>query len=93
MAEAILKFDLNDVDDRMAHLRSVKSLDMAMALWEITHNTKKGLEWSLEGKDLDKYDTLELVFEKIYEILNDNNINTDESVSYTHLTLPTKRIV
>jgi hypothetical protein len=81
MAEAILKFDLNDVDDRMAHLRSVKSLDMAMALWEITHNTKKGLEWSLEGKDLDKYDTLELVFEKIYEILNDNNINTDELIN------------
>ena len=80
MAEAILKFDLNDVDDRMAHLRSVKSLDMAMALWEITHNTKKGLEWSLEGKDLDKYDTLELVFEKIYEILNDNNINADELI-------------
>jgi len=81
MAEAILKFDLNDVDDRMAHLRSVKSLDMAMALWEITHNTKKGLEWSLEGKDLDKYDTLELVFEKIYEILNDNNIKTDELIN------------
>ena len=81
MAEAILKFDLNDVDDRMAHLRSVKSLDMAMALWEITHNTKKGLEWSLEGKDLDKYDTLELVFEKIYEILNDNNINADELIN------------
>jgi hypothetical protein len=81
MAEAILKFDLNDVDDRMAHLRAVKSLDMAMALWEITHNTKKGLEWSLEGKDLDKYDTLELVFEKIYEILNDNNINADELIN------------
>ena len=81
MAEAILKFDLNDVDDRMAHLRAVKSLDMAMSLWEITHNTKKGLEWSLEGKDLDKYDTLELVFEKIYEILNDNNINADELIN------------
>jgi hypothetical protein len=81
MAEAILKFDLNDPDDVMAHKRAVKSLDMAMALWEITHNTKKGLEWSLEGKDLDKYDALELVFEKIYEILNDNNINCDELIN------------
>lgn len=81
MAEAILKFDLNDSDDIMAHKRAVKSLDMAIALWEITHNTKKGLEWSLEGKELDKYDTLELVFEKIYEILNDNNINTDELIN------------
>jgi hypothetical protein len=81
MAEAILKFDLNDPDDVMGHKRAVKSLDMAIALWEITHNTKKGLEWSLEGKDLDKYDTLELVFEKIYEILNDNNINCDELIN------------
>jgi hypothetical protein len=81
MAEAILKFDLSDPDDVIAHKRAVKSLDMAMALWEITHNTKKGLEWSLEGKDLDKYDVLELVYEKIYEILNDNNINTDELIT------------
>jgi len=47
MAEAILKFDLNDPDDRMSHLRAVKSLDMALALWDIVHNTKKGLEWSM----------------------------------------------
>lgn len=81
MAKAKIEYDLNDIDDRIAHFRAVKSLDMALALWEITHNTKKGLEWSLEGKDLDKYDTLELVFEKIYEILNDNNINTDELIN------------
>ncbi len=81
MAEAILKFDLNDPDDRMAHFRAVKSLDMAGALWDITHNTKKGLEWSLEGKEIDKYDVLELVFDKIYEILEEHNINTDELLS------------
>ncbi len=78
MARARLEFDLNDHDDKMAHFRAVKSLDMAIALWEITHNTKKGLEWSLEGKELDKYDTLELVFDKIYEILKEHNISTDE---------------
>jgi hypothetical protein len=80
MAKATIEFDLNEPDDVVAHLRAVKSFDMAMAIWEITHNTKKGLEWSLEGKDIDKYDTLELVFEKIYEILNDNNINSDELI-------------
>mgnify|MGYP000427177733 FL=1 len=41
MAEGILKYDLNVFDDRIAHLRAVKSSDMAMALWEIIHNTKK----------------------------------------------------
>ena len=78
MAKATLEFDLNDQDDKMAHLRAVKSLDMAIALWDITHNTKKGLEWSMEGKELDKYDSLELVFDKIYEILKEHNISVDE---------------
>jgi cell fate (sporulation/competence/biofilm development) regulator YmcA (YheA/YmcA/DUF963 family) len=81
MAKATLKYDLSDPDDVMEHKRAVKSLDMALALWEIVHNTKKGLEWSMEGKEIDKYDALELVYEKIHEILNDHNINTDELIN------------
>jgi hypothetical protein len=80
MAKATIEYNLSDPDDAMAHLRAVKSLDMAMALWDIVHNTKKGLEWSMEGKEIDKYDALELVFEKIHEILNDHNIITDELI-------------
>jgi hypothetical protein len=80
MAKATLEYNLSDPEDSMAHLRAVKSLDMAMALWDIVHNTKKGLEWSMEGKEIDKYDALELVFEKIHEILNDHNIRTDELI-------------
>ena len=78
MAKATLKYDLSDPDDVMEHKRALKSLDMALALWDIVHNTKKGLEWSMEGKEIDKYDALELVYEKIHEILNDHNINIDE---------------
>ena len=81
MAKATLEFDLNDSDDMIAHLRAVKSLDMAMALWEIVHNTKKGLEWSMEGQEIDKYDALELVYQKIHEILDEHNINTDELIN------------
>ena len=81
MAKATLEYDLSDPDDVMAHLRAVKSLDMAMALWDIVHNTKKGLEWSMEGKEIDKYDALELVYQKIHEILDDHNINTDELIN------------
>jgi hypothetical protein len=81
MAKATLEYDLSDPDDVMEHKRAVKSLDMAMALWDIVHNTKKGLEWSMEGKEIDKYDALELVYEKIHEILDDHNINTDELIN------------
>jgi hypothetical protein len=81
MAKAILEYDLNDSEDSMAHMRAVKSLDMAMALWTITHNTKKSLEWSMEGKEMDKYDALELVYEKIYEILEEHNIKMDDLIN------------
>jgi hypothetical protein len=80
MAKAILEYNLSDPDDVMAHKRAIKSLDMAMALWDIVHNTKKGLEWSMEGKEIDKYDALELVYEKIHEILGEHNIITDELI-------------
>ena len=78
MAKAKIEYDLNDADDAYAHKRAVKSLDLALALWEITHNTKKGLEWSMEGKEIDKYDALELVFEKIHEIISEHNIDLDD---------------
>ena len=81
MAKATLTFDLTDPDDVMEHKRAVKSLDMAMALWDIVHNTKKGLEWSMQGKEMDKYEALEMVYEKIYEILDNHNINTDELIN------------
>jgi hypothetical protein len=80
MAKATLEYDLSDIDDTYAHKRAVKSLDLALALWEITHNTKKGLEWSMEGKEIDKYDALELVFEKIHEIISENNIDLDDLI-------------
>lgn len=81
MAKGILEFDLTDPDDIVAHKRAVKSLDMAGALWDITHNTKKSLEWAMDGKEMDKYDALEMFFEKIHEILDEHQIIVDELIS------------
>lgn len=78
MAKAKIEYDLSDIDDMYAHKRAIKSLDMALALWEITHNTKKGLEWAMEGKEMDKYDALEMVYEKIFEKLSEYNIDLDD---------------
>ena len=80
MAKAKIEYDLNDPDDMYAHKRAIKSLDMALALWEITHNTKKGLEWSMDGKEMDKYEALELVYEKIFEILSNHNVDLEDLI-------------
>jgi hypothetical protein len=81
MAKGILEFDLNEPDDIMAHKRAVKATDMALALWDITHNTKKRLECNMEGKEIDKYEALELVYEKIHEILGDHGIKLDDLIN------------
>ena len=38
--KATLTFNLDDIDEKMAHFRCIKALDMALALWEIDRYTK-----------------------------------------------------
>lgn len=80
MAKAILEYDLNDPDDAMAHLRAVKSLDMALVLWEMTHNTKKRLQSQAEDEKLDSYDAIEKVFEKFWEAMEERGIKLDDLI-------------
>ena len=85
MAKGIIEFDLNEPDDIMAHKRAAKSLDMALALWEIVHNTKKGIGYTLEGKDykgesVSNYEVLDMVYQRIYEILDEHNIKMDDLI-------------
>lgn len=80
--EATLKFDLNDFDDRIAHNRCVKALDMALALWEIRNNLRKNCEIELENidKEMDKYEILNLLFDKINDVFEENGIITDDLI-------------
>jgi hypothetical protein len=85
MATATLTFDLNDIDDRMEHLRCVNSSNMASAIWELVHNTRKSILNDIEfriarGEDIDQYDAVSKVFNAIHAILSDNNVNIDEYV-------------
>ena len=80
MAKAILKFDLNDPDDSRAHMRAVKSLDLALVLWEMVHNTKKSIHNQIEFDKLDAYDAVDKVFEKLWQEMNDHGINLDDLI-------------
>jgi len=80
MAKGILEFDLNDMDDSRAHLRAVKSLDMALVLWEMAHNTKKGIQNEIEFKELSAYDAVDRIFGKFWEEMNERGINLDELI-------------
>jgi hypothetical protein len=81
--KATIEFNLDDSDDAELYYRMNKATDMAGALWDITHNTKKALENEIEfersgeNKEFSAYDALDLVFERIHEILADHDVNPE----------------
>ena len=83
MAKAKLIFDLSDPDDAMEFRRTSKSIDMAMAIWEITYNLRKQIEREIESKDLEDshYDLLHEIFQKIHAVFNDHSINIDDLIN------------
>lgn len=80
MAQATLKYNTSDPDDNQDFKRAVKSLDMAMALWDIL-NLKKKLEYRFEDQDNtnnDVFDGLDAMAKGIGEILDQYGIVVDE---------------
>lgn len=83
MAIATLRFNLNDEDDREDHLRCVKSLDMAKVMWHFMYNTKKGIKYTIDDRinkdpEFDCFDAVDMVFDKFYEMLQEQNISIDQ---------------
>lgn len=69
--KAILEFDIDNPDDKMAHMRCVKALDMALALHEIAYNLHREFEDS---------GVIEEFRAKIFQELESHNINIDELI-------------
>jgi len=79
--KAILEFDLDNFDDRHAHLRCVKSLDMAIVLNHIANNLLKECRNKEYGETDTYYAGLESVFNEIYDLLEENDININNLIN------------
>ena len=81
--KAILEFDLNDPEDRISHMRCVKSLDMSIVLFELTVNLKKKLEnrFENEPQERDAFDGIDETFREIHNLLDKHGINIDELIN------------
>ena len=79
MAKAIIEFNLDDLDDEQAHLRFVKSGEMALVLWELGSNFKKTCEQAIDQIDKCSADeALDIFMNKYYELLEEHDINPDK---------------
>jgi hypothetical protein len=74
--KATLTFNLDDSDDAMAHLRCVKSLDMALALWEVSGKIREIVDTSEDGKYIDA----DLIWNAWNEAMEQYDINLHKLV-------------
>lgn len=79
--KAIIEFNLDDPDDIQSYEIHVKAKDLAFLVWQLMTNKKKEIEYKLEAyKTYGKYETLDLVFEEIGMMLEEDNIDIDRLV-------------
>lgn len=77
--KAILEFDLNEPEDKMDHLRCIKSINMAGVLFELTYNTfKTAYDYQEVNKDADMVEYLK---QRLMALLDEHNVNIDELIS------------
>lgn len=78
--KAILEFNLPE--DNQEYLTAVKANDMSSFIFELVFNSRKqcirnAQENNKNFDELDFYDGVDLVFDKIQELLNNHNINIE----------------
>ena len=73
--KARLTFDLDDPEDRQAHLRCTKALDMALVLWELSYNRRKQWLNTHDG------DAVEEICEDISSLISEHGIDINDLIS------------
>jgi len=84
MSKAIYKFNLTDPDDREEFIRTTKATNMASALWEITQNTRKSIEYEFDMRvtgssgNVQPQDVIDYIYNRIFRILEEEDINLEQ---------------
>ncbi len=81
--KAVLEFDLEDFHDREAHLRCMKSIDLALVISDIQSRLRKDIEWEIEKSknEIEPGEVLNKTLEKIGEYLHTRGIIIDDLIS------------
>jgi hypothetical protein len=79
--KAKLIFDLEDRFDEEAHLRAVKSLDLAMVIYDMDQYLRSQTKYAPDSMSSEVYDALEAARDKLHEIMSERSIDLDKLVS------------
>lgn len=78
MAKVKIEYDTENPDDMMDLTRNLKSTDMACFIFELANNLKRSCEYAADGDG--ESVGVDLVFDKIHEMLHEHNINIEELI-------------
>jgi len=82
MNQVTIKYDLDDFYEELAFERAIRSTDLALILWEILKNRKTAITNKINSAnvELSAHDGAELVYEEIYELLRQYEIDIDKLI-------------
>jgi hypothetical protein len=79
--KATLEFNLDDNDDKMAHLRCVKATDMALALWDMDEYLRGEIKHAPDSISMEVFNSLQNVRNKLSHIMSNRNIDLNELIN------------
>ena len=79
--KAILEFNLDEHFDVEAHKRAVKSLDLAIALYDMDQYLRAQTKYAPDSMPGEVYDALVETRDKLHEIMSERSIDLDELIS------------
>jgi hypothetical protein len=80
MAKAILEFNLDEQDDQVAHMRALKSTDLALSLWDIDQYLRSQTKYAADSISPEVFTCLIDIRDKLHEIMSNHSINLDELI-------------
>ena len=75
--KAVLEFDLHDPEDKREHQRMLKSMDMHLALWDISQELRSKIKYASDSMSEDEYKAWGQAQEMFYRIINDYTIDLE----------------
>ena len=76
--KAILEFNLDEIDDRVAHLRATTATDLALCLHSIQAELRTRVKYAPDSISEDEYATWVKAQQMVFDQLSEYNIDLDK---------------
>lgn len=78
--KATLEFNLDELDDQMAHLRAVKSLDAFLCLWDLDQHLRAEIKYASDDTPDEVIDAYQKIRDFLYQNMNSKGLDLDNFI-------------